>query len=404
MTRNNILALTYWSYPDALIQTYTLPYLRIIRQLDSIGSITLVTLEKQKETLQDADNHIQNELAKNHLAWKPFHYKPFGIHALWMWLKAGIELVWVIRKNKINVIHCFCTPPGAIGYVLSKITGCKLILDSYEPHAEAMLENGTWSRNGLAFKLLFAMERLQTKRADTIIATTAGMFHYAQEKFGVTISKFHVKPACVDLALFSADILRDKKLLDELGLHDKIICVYAGKLGGIYLREEVFQFFKAAVEKWGDRLRVLMLTNHSREEIEKDCATVNINPTIVITRFVAHHEVPRYMALGHFGITPVKPVPTKKYCTPIKDGEYWALGLPVVIPANISDDSDIVLRHEAGAVLTTLSKVEYDRALAVLDNLLKQPEAQTKMRIRRLAETYRNFQIAEQVYKAVYSC
>ncbi len=403
MTKNNILVLTYWSYPDALIQTYTLPYLRIIRQLDSMGSITLVTLEKQKETLQDQDNHIQSELGKDQLAWKPFHYKPFGVRGLWMWLKAGIELVWLIRKNKINVIHCFCTPPGAIGYVLSKITGCKLILDSYEPHAEAMLENGTWSRNGLAFKLLFAMERLQTKRANTIIATTAGMFHYAQEKFGVTISKFHVKPACVDLALFSADILRDKKLLDELGLHDKIICVYAGKLGGIYLREEVFQFFKAAVEKWGDKFRVLMLTNHTRDEIEKDCATVNLNPAIIITRFVAHHEVPRYMVLGHFGITPVKPVPTKKYCTPIKDGEYWALGLPVVIPANISDDSDIILRHEAGAVLTTLSKVEYDRAIAVLDNLLKQPEAQTRMRIRRLAETYRNFQIAEQVYKTVYS-
>ncbi|HNT51114.1 MAG TPA: hypothetical protein PKK67_11035, partial [Cyclobacteriaceae bacterium] len=94
---------------------------------------------------------------------------------------------------------------------------------------------------------------------------------------------------------------------------------------------------------------------------------------------------------------------TKKYCTPIKDGEYWALGLPVVIPANISDDSDIILRHEAGAVLTTLSKVEYERAIAVLDNLLKQPEAQIRMRIRRLAETYRNFQIAEQVYKTVYS-
>src|SRR5262245_38217110 len=28
----NILALTYWDYRDALIQTYTLPYLRMIRK------------------------------------------------------------------------------------------------------------------------------------------------------------------------------------------------------------------------------------------------------------------------------------------------------------------------------------------------------------------------------------
>ena len=40
--------------------------------------------------------------------------------------------------------------------------------------------------------------------------------------------------------------------------------------------------------------------------------------------------------------TPVKPVPTKRYCTPVKDGEYWALGLPVIITEGISDDSGII--------------------------------------------------------------
>ncbi|MBX2895603.1 MAG: hypothetical protein KF763_09170 [Cyclobacteriaceae bacterium] len=403
MIRNKILVLTYWSYPDALIQTYTLPYLRIIRKLDSVESITLVTLEKHREVLQDSNAKIATTLYADKINWKPFYYQPFGLRGLWMWIKAGVQLYRLIKKESINAIHCFCTPPGAIGYVLSKITGCKLILDSYEPHAEAMVENGTWKRSGVAFKLLFALERLQTKKAETIIATTTGMHKYAQTKFGVTIPKFYVKPACVDLDLFSKTIQKDEKLLNELELNGKIVCVYAGKLGGIYLREEVFEFFQAAVEKWGDLFKVLMLTNHTRQEIEKDCALVNLNPAVIITRFVPHHEVPRYMALGNFGITPVKPVPTKKYCTPIKDGEYWALGLPIVIPANISDDADIILRHEAGAVLTKLTKSEYERALSTIDLLLKQPEDLTRSRIRKLASTYRNFQIAEQVYKSVYS-
>lgn len=403
MIRNKILVLTYWSYPDALIQTYTLPYLRIIRQLGSVESITLVTLEKHHEALRDLNAKIETALSADKINWKPFDYQPFGLGGLWMWLKAGVHLFRVIKKEKINAIHCFCTPPGAIGYVLSKITGCKLILDSYEPHAEAMVENGTWKRSGIAFKLLFALERFQTKRADTIIATTTGMREYAKKKFSVTISKFYVKPACVDLDLFSTAIQKDKKLLNELELNEKIVCVYAGKLGGIYLREEVFEFFKVAEEKWGDLFRVLMLTNYSRQEIEKDCALVNLNPDVIVTRFVPHHEVPRYMALGNFGITPVKPVPTKKYCTPIKDGEYWALGLPVVIPANISDDADIIARNEAGAVLNELTKPEYVRALSTIDLLLKQPEYLTRSRIRELASTYRNFQIAEQVYKSVYS-
>ena len=31
-TKGNVLVLTYWSYKDALIQTYTLPYVRIIQK------------------------------------------------------------------------------------------------------------------------------------------------------------------------------------------------------------------------------------------------------------------------------------------------------------------------------------------------------------------------------------
>ena len=44
----NILVLTYWSYSDALIQAYTLPYLRIMLRVLPPGSkVHLVTLEKQ---------------------------------------------------------------------------------------------------------------------------------------------------------------------------------------------------------------------------------------------------------------------------------------------------------------------------------------------------------------------
>lgn len=50
-------------------------------------------------------------------------------------------------------------PAGALGYVLSKFTGSKLIIDSYEPHAESMVENGTWKKSSLKFKILFWLEK-----------------------------------------------------------------------------------------------------------------------------------------------------------------------------------------------------------------------------------------------------
>jgi hypothetical protein len=192
-------------------------------------------------------------------------------------------------------------------------------------------------------------------------------------------------------------------LLDELKLQNKIVGVYAGKFGGIYLEHEVFEFFKVAENYWGDKFRALILSAHSKEEIENYALKSGVNPTIIVHKFVAHHEIPNYIGLGDFGITPVKPIPTKRYCTPIKDGEYWALGLPVVITKGISDDSDIIKKYKIGSVLEELNEKNYLKAIQEIDVLLKN---NTRMelynKIRPIAEKYRNFDIAEKVYKEIY--
>lgn len=211
-----------------------------------------------------------------------------------------------------------------------------------------------------------------------------------------------VKPACVDLDQFNLISARDEDLAAELGLTGKLVAVYAGKLGGIYLDKEVFDFLKAAHDRWGDRFRTLLLTGHSEQEIESFCRNAGLDRAVVVTRFVPHHEVPRYLALADFALTPVKPVPTKRYCTPIKDGEYWAMGLPVVIPAGISDDSAIIQREGIGAVLVSLTAESYRAALDTIESLLTVPKDQRQRKIRDVAFRYRNYTIAEAVYKQVY--
>ena len=124
---------------------------------------------------------------------------------------------------------------------------------------------------------------------------------------------------------------------------------------------------------------------------------------MIVTRFVPHQEVPRYLGLADFALTPVKPVPTKRYCTPIKDGEYWAMGLPVVIPANISDDSDIIEREGIGAVLKRLDAESYRAALDIMESLLAMPKDQLRKKIRDVAIRYRSYAIAEEVYRLVYN-
>ena len=127
-----------------------------------------------------------------------------------------LKLIRIIKKEKIRTIHAFCTPAGGIAYLLSKFTGAELIIDSYEPHAESMVENGTWKKNGAAYKILFFLEKKQTQRAKALIATTAGMKQYALEKYRVEVQNFFVKPACVDPEKFFPSE-KDPTLLKELG-------------------------------------------------------------------------------------------------------------------------------------------------------------------------------------------
>ena len=390
----NILVVTYWSFFDALIQTYTLPYLKIIQQqLPPNSKIFLVTLEKE--------NYEQIvELTDSTIVLVKFKYTSFGISASLAWVKHIIYLKKLIRKNNISFIHTFCTPAGMIGYLLSKLTQKPLILDSYEPHAEAMVENGEWKKNSWSYKILFYFEKKQTQHAQIVIGTTKAMYNYALQKYAVKLNTFFFKPACVDLDTFNLRYKKDKKLLAELDLTDKIVCVYAGKFGGIYLKDEVFAFYKIAYQRWQHNFVALILTNHSLDEINALIAKYELPESMFRICFVPHSQINKYIGLGDFAITPVKPVNTKKYCTPIKDGEYWAMGLPIVITKNISVDSAIIENNNIGYVLKALTTLEYTNATEKIDHLLN--DTTISVRIRKIAELERNYTIATKVYKTIY--
>lgn len=387
----HILVITYWKFDDALIQTYTLPYLKIIESIISSDSkIHLVTLDAEPRQSKQITSTLFN-------ISKP--YFPFGLKSVIEWFKNFIFLFRFIKKNKIQHVHCWCTPAGVAGYILCKLTGVKLVLDSFEPHAEAMVENNTWKKNSIKFKLLMHYEKLQLKLAAHVICATHGMIGYSQKKYNIIKDHYFVKPACVDFSKFEAN-KRDFNLLNTIHEED-IVCVYAGKFNGIYLEKEVFDFFAIAHSHWGNKFKVVLLTNEPQEKIDHYCKNSNLDPTIITLKFVPHTQVPQYMALCDFGICPVKPVPTKQFCTPIKNGEYWAMGLPVVITKNISEDSDIIRSNDIGYVLNALTNEEYLNAVLKIETLLLNKE-KLKIKIIEIAKKHRSFSIAESVYKTIY--
>ena len=403
----NILVITYWSYKEGLIQTYTLPYLKIIsKHLRPEQKIFLVTFEKDNLKLNGEERtKAVGKLKQNNIYWMPFQYGKPGLGTYFTLALNFLRLFVTLFKNQISHIHTFCTPPGALGYLLSIFSGRKLILDSFEPHADNMEEIGHWDKSGLKYKVLHWLENRQLRRAEYVICTTQGMYQYAKDTYHYEIpsqSSF-VKPACVNLDLFYPISIEERQEKRKaLNLEGKVVAVYAGKLGGIYYDIEVFELLKTAYDFWEGNFVFLMLTNTPREDIDAFAKKVGLDPAIIISKFVSHHEVADYLSLGDFGITPVKSVPTKRYCTPIKDGEYWALGLPIIITPNISDDSEIVHEYDIGSVIPSLDKRGYLAAIRKINVLLNGPKEEIQQKIRKVAVQYRSFEIAEHIYKTIY--
>lgn len=392
----NVLVITYWDRGDPLVVNYTLPYLRIMQgQLPPGSKIHLVTLDKQVKrppVEADADGFIRHG----------YPYKGFGLSGLGMVLSLAWSLVRLVHKHRIGTIHAWCTPAGMIGYLVSLATGKPLVLDSFEPHAEAMVENGTWKRKSWAFRMLFGFEKLQARHAVSVIAATEGMRDYCKDKYHGVPERFHVKPACVDLVRYDPAVVQRKELRRAMGLEGKLVAVYAGKFGGIYLDREVFEIFRQARNHWGGKFHVLLLTGHTFKELWPWMQAASLPPEMFTVQWADPKDVPALLAVADWAITPVKPVPTKRYCTPIKDGEYWAMGLPVMITQGISDDSDIISRNGAGTVIRKLDTAGYEEAVQQMADLLERGDEGLRTRIRSLAVRYRNFSLAVEVYRKVY--
>ena len=401
--QGNILVLTHWSYKDALIQTYTLPYLEMIRNiLPDNYKIILVTAEQKNLALttEEIKNINENWKEKN-MAFSPLPYERFGWRKMIDTALQVRQLARLTKKEKIKVIHSFCTPAGGIAVLVSKLTGLPIIADSYEPHAEVMVENGTWKKNSISFKILKRLEKALTKKAICFIGTTSAMKEYAKTRYETEIKNLFVKPACINFSQFSPGE-KDNELVKKYRLENKIVGIYAGKLGGIYLKEELFDLIKCCYDFWGDRFRFFMITNASKEEIDEQIKRTGLPQEVVISKFCFHHEVSKHLSLGDFGINPVKPGPTRRYCTSIKDGEYWAKGLPVIITKDISDDSGIIRENGIGAELTALNEENYKRAVCKVDELLNTDKKTLQAKIFNIAKRYRDYSIAQDIYSSIY--
>jgi hypothetical protein len=402
--QNNILVICSWSHLDPLVHRYVLSNIPYIRsQVTDNATIHLITYEMDPDVFVSTTGQLfQSQIASEHIVWKPLPYAPLrGQGWRHYWRQISITRRYC-RTERIAIVHAFAPTAGALGWLGVRWSKRKLVIDSWEPHAESMVETGVWRKNSIAFRLLWLLEKWCARDADYLIAAHPSMRTYAAEKWQLRPERVAYRPACTDLTQFDRNKFDRTIIRHELDyVESDLLCVCVSQLGGMYYLEESLQLFQLGIRVFGDRFKVLLITTTPKEFILKKGHSLGLAMDHVQILRSAPEDVPGYISIGQFAYNPQKAVPSKRYGTPVKNGEYWAMGLPILMMTGTSQDAPLALDHRTGVTLLNMQEDSIIRALKEMKRLLEEPELEA--RCRAMAHTYRHYDIANAAYQEVYN-
>ena len=220
---------------------------------------------------------------------------------------------------------------------------------------------------------------------------------------GVDKRKLEVIPCCVQLEEFQYREEQRLAIRRKLNIEDEITGIYVGKFGGIYYSDEAFEIFQTAFEYFKNNFKLIILTPDNPSKIKNRLIEKGMNKEDVIVDSVSHSEVPSYLSAADFAFSLYRPSRSKRFLSPIKNGEYWANGLPIIMTKGIGDDSKII-DSEGGGETFDFEGNDLIKALQKIQVIIQSgSREETFKEIRGIASRYRNFNIAQKVYKKVYS-
>lgn len=390
-----ILYLGYWSVLDGLSESTIKPALRVLSTFPQVESVIYVSIERFEKNV----NCSWSIPGITHL---PFYSAPkmFLLDKVHDYYRLPRKLVQISRKNRIDLIICRGAPAGSIGYLIWRKARMPYIVESFEPHADYMLEGGVWNRRGIKYQLQKYLEEKQKKTAAAILTVSNNYRDHLlkNENLKTTVE---VVPCTVDLSIFKFNTTLREKVRGEYQIsNDTTVGIYTGKFGDIYYEDETFQLFAWCAENFRNFF-LFILTPDSEEYISGKLEAVNLPDNKCWFGRVQHLEVPHFLSAADFAFCPVKPSGSRRFCSPVKNGEYWANGLPVLITEDIGDDSEIVKNRGCGIVLD-MEKPQDQGLIGEIEKLVECTNTnRNDNSCVQIAKEFRDGNLIEKAYKKV---
>ncbi len=403
----HVLLYIYNSFADPIVQGSVLTYIKRYKSiLNGKASFTLITFEQSEYHITAEEAAARKEqLASLDIYWKQLKYHTGG------WLTifkkaydtlAGLLLVVKLSTTKkIDIVYTVGSISGSMGFCLSKILGAKLLVHTFEPHSEFMVDFNIWSRKSLSYKLLNWMEWVLAKRATYLMTGTDAMIERIM-KVRRTEGVFKV-PSSVDLEKFKPMPEARQRLRQALGLTNSFVLLYVGKFGGIYFTKEPFTYFEGFLDHFkGKNAHILIITPNEKSWIESELSLAGIKKNYTVLNHIPFAEIQDYINLGDIGYCSIPPLPSQKYRSPIKNAEYLASGLPYIVYEGVSEDDLIAIKENVGVVLKDNSKSEIVRSLQDISTLFSENRSDIIEKCVKTAFKYRGIQRVDDFYIHVF--
>lgn len=394
----NILFISYWSINEGLTSATVFPHIEILSSFPNIKKIFLVTIERKKDYLF---NNLPQDEKVNHIPLISQRKMPKIISKMYDFIEFPDILRKICINQEIDIIIARGTPAGALALKVSKKTKIPFFVESFEPHSAYMHESGTWKWFDPRYVFQKKWENQQIWEAKGLMPVAENYRKYLIAN-GVDPGKIDVMPCCVPLQEFAFNPESRNKIRNKLKCENKFVGVYTGKFGGIYMREEAFDIFKAAFDFFGERFFLFILSPDDPDWIKTILAKNEINTENVFFSSVPHKEVSAFLSAADFAFSLQSPKPSNLYLSPIKNAEYWAAGLPILITRGVGDDHEIILKEKAGAFIFGHNNRELlFKALGEIEKLVYEEGVRNRLYL--ISKKYRNFALVEKVYRKVFS-
>lgn len=352
-------------------------------------TFALITFENPDFAVADDQLEIVKEnLIEQGIYWYPtVYHQGLSLMAKAYDNFAGITLgLRVCFRHKPRIVHSRSSLTAAMAATLAKMLRLKFLYDADSLLSEEYVDISHWSRQSFGFKAMASAEKFARQTAARIIVLTETLKNDLQSEYLVKTG-IEVIPCCVDTKKFHFDTEARQRKRRELKINEEKVFVYVGKIGSWYLVEAMFDFFRAAQQKF-EACKLLIVTPDSPEKFVQIARAANISGESYFIVKASHDEVNDYLSASDVGLAFIKQLKSKRGSSPIKVAEYLSAGLPVIITDGIGDCSNLIKVNKVGAVLEKITEEDYLKTLDDLSDLWKENKSEVSVRCRQTAEKH----------------